>query len=200
MIITKFDTYSAHVSAVLEDGCRIGGGCHIWHFAHIRTGATIGRDCVIGKDVFIDEGVVIGDRVKIQNGVSIYKGVTVESDVFIGPHVAFTNDLRPRASGEHWRLATTLLRKGCSIGANSTIVAGIHICEWAMVGAGSVVTRTVPRHRLVVGNPAIVRAIVCECGWTLGRTPDEYLLTQASGCGQCGRPSPALSGDTWQKE
>jgi len=145
-----------HKSAYIEDA-EIGEGTRIWHFVHVRTGAKIGKNCNIGKDVYIDTNVIIGDNCKIQNFASIYQGVIIGNDVFIGPHVCFTNDLYPRALlwGED-RLVKTIIKDGASLGANSTIIAGITIGEYAMVGAGSVVTKDVPSYCLVVGNPARV--------------------------------------------
>lgn len=142
-----------HATAIVDEGAVVGGGTRIWHFAHVRSGARIGRNCVIGKDCYIDEGVVIGDMVKIQNGVSVYKGVTLENEVFIGPHVVFTNDPEPRSRGK-WSYVATLVRRGASIGANATILCGVEIGEWAMVGVGAVVTRSVAAGRLAYGNPA----------------------------------------------
>lgn len=132
--------------------------------AQIREKTIIGNNCIIGKDVYIDTGVIIGNRVKIQNGVSIYRGVTVEDNVFIGPNAAFTNDLHPRAFNENWMITPTLIKTGASIGANSTILCGISIGEYSMIGCGSVVIRDVPDHGLVVGNPARLIGYVCECG------------------------------------
>jgi UDP-2-acetamido-3-amino-2,3-dideoxy-glucuronate N-acetyltransferase len=141
-----------HRTAEVEQGAVIGPGTKVWHFAHIRSGAVIGRDCVIGKDCYIDE-VFIGDRVKIQNGVSVYRGVYLDDDVFVGPHAVFTNDPEPRSQGA-WVCVPTIVRRGASIGANATILCGVEIGEWAMVGAGAVVTHNVPAGRLVYGNPA----------------------------------------------
>jgi len=161
-----------HASAEIEQDAGIGEATKIWHYCQIRSGARIGRECVLGRGVFVDAGVSIGDRVKIQNYVSVFSGVTVEDGAFIGPHVCFTNDLYPRAvtpdflvrGPADWVVTSTLIRKGASIGANSTIVAGVTIGRWAMVGAGSVVTRDVPDHALVAGNPARARGFVCACG------------------------------------
>lgn len=145
-----------HKSAYVEDA-EIGDGTDIWHFVHVRKGANIGKNCNIGKGVYVDLNVVIGDNCKIQNFATIYQGVTISNDVFIGPHVCFTNDIRPRAFmwGDN-RLVKTVVKNGASIGANATIIAGVTIGEYAMVGAGSVVTKDVPDYGLVVGNPAKV--------------------------------------------
>lgn len=145
---------SIHPSAVVDYGAQIGHGTRIWHFAHIRSTAVIGSDCSLAKGVYVDAGVVIGNRVKIQNGVSVYRGVKLEDDVFIGPHVVFTNDKYPRAVGTDWVPDATIVRKGASIGAGAVILCGLTIGQYAMVGAGSVVTRDVQPYELVYGNPA----------------------------------------------
>jgi acetyltransferase-like isoleucine patch superfamily enzyme len=124
----------------------------------------IGNDCIIGKGVYVGAGVKIGSGVKIQNFATVYQGVTVEDDVFIGPHVVFTNDMYPRAFSGEWEIIPTLVRRGASIGANSTIICGITIGTYSMIGAGSVVTRDVPPQALVLGNPARIKTYVCRCG------------------------------------
>ena len=154
-----------HESAYVEENVEIGDGTNIWHFVHVRKNAKIGKKCNIGKSVFIDTNVMIGDNVKIQNFATLYHGLTVGNDVFIGPHVCFTNDLYPRA--QIWddnRLVETKILDGASIGANSTIIAGITIGKYAMVGAGAVVTKDVPDHALVVGNPARIVGSVDKDG------------------------------------
>ncbi|MDI9616647.1 MAG: acyltransferase [Methanothrix sp.] len=162
-------SYRKHPTAVVESA-DIGDGTSIWHFAHIREGARIGRNCNIGKSVYIDRDVRIGDNVKIQNFVSVYHGVDIGDDVFIGPSAVFTNDLYPRAFiWSEDRVVPTKVCRGASIGANATIVCGITIGEYAMVGAGSVVTDDVPPHGLVYGNPAVLRGYVCRCGRPLKR-------------------------------
>jgi UDP-2-acetamido-3-amino-2,3-dideoxy-glucuronate N-acetyltransferase len=143
-----------HPSATVSPDCKIGEHTKVWVNVQIREGASIGANTILSKDVYIDTQVQIGSNVKVQNGVSIYKGVTVEDDVFIGPHAAFTNDFIPRAFNSEWKITPTLVRRGASIGANATIVCGVEIGEYAMVGAGSVVTKNVPPYTLVVGNPA----------------------------------------------
>ena len=161
-----------HPTAEVAENAMIGAGSKIWHHCQIRHGAAIGEFCIFGKGVFIDADVQIGDYVKVQNYVSIYHGVTIEDGVFIGPHVCFTNDLQPRAinaDGTHksatdWVLGKTIVSSGASIGANSTIRCGITIGEWAMIGAGSVVTRDIPAQGLVYGNPAMLKGFVCKCG------------------------------------
>lgn len=157
------ETVEIHPTAVVEEGAQIGARTRVWHFAHLRSGARVGERCVLGKSVFVDAGAVIGSGCHIQNFVSIYSGVTLEDDVFVGPSATFTNDRYPRATGD-WVLSPTLVRQGASIGANATILAGLTIGRWAVVGAGGVVTRDVEPHRLVVGNPAEPRGWVCRCG------------------------------------
>lgn len=155
---------SIHPTAVVEDGAQIGAGTRVWHHAHVRSGARIGERCVLGKSVFVDSSAVVGSGCKVQNFVSIYSGVTLEDEVFVGPSAVFTNDRYPRASGEGWELMPTLVRRGASIGANATVLPGLTIGEWAVVGAGAVVTRDVEPHRLVAGNPAKAVGWACRCG------------------------------------
>lgn len=162
-------SFYAHPSAVIEDGAIIGAGTTIWHFVHVRTGASIGERCTLGKDVFVDAGVNVGNACKIQNGVSIYSGVTIEDEVFIGPHVAFTNDRWPRATSPSWEIVPTRLLSGSSVGANVTIVCGTVIGAYALVAAGAVVTRDVADFELVMGNPARHAGWVCRCGRVCSR-------------------------------
>jgi acetyltransferase-like isoleucine patch superfamily enzyme len=164
-----------HASADLEADVTVGSGTSIWNRAQVRAGARIGRDCVIGRDVFIDEGVSLGDRVKVQNGALIYHGVTVSDAVFIGPGAILTNDRHPRAvtaTGQlardaDWTVSPILIADGASIGAGAIIVAGCDVGTYAMVGAGAVVTRDVPAHAVVAGNPARGIGWVCACGQRL---------------------------------
>jgi UDP-2-acetamido-3-amino-2,3-dideoxy-glucuronate N-acetyltransferase len=161
-----------HQTAEVESGAVVGDGTKIWHFCHVRNGARIGGECVLGRGVFVDADVKVGNRVKIQNYVTVFHGVTLEDGVFVGPHACFTNDLFPRAvnpdmspkGATDWVVSPTLVREGASIGANSTIVCGITIGRWAMIGAGSVVTRDVPDYALVVGSPARVIGYVSPAG------------------------------------
>lgn len=161
-----------HSTAEVSNKANIGDGTSIWHQCQIREDVTIGEKCILGRGVYIDAGVSIGKNVKIQNYVSIYHGVTIEDGGFIGPHVCFTNDLRPRAinpdgsikAGDDWELSLTLVKYGAALGANSTIRCGVTIGKWAMVGSGSVVTRDVPDFGLVLGNPAKLHGYVCPCG------------------------------------
>jgi UDP-2-acetamido-3-amino-2,3-dideoxy-glucuronate N-acetyltransferase len=143
-----------HSTASLAQSAVIGLGTKIWINVQIRENSVVGEFCTIGKDVYIDADVTVGSRCKIQNGVYIYTGVTLHDDVFVGPNATFTNDKVPRAFNDSWRVVETIVRKGASIGANATIVCGITIGEFAMVAAGSVVTRDVPSYTLVMGNPA----------------------------------------------
>ena len=167
-----------HPQAIVESGAQVGENTRVWHFAHIRQGAVVGPDCIIGKGVFIDQGVVVGKAVKIQNNVSVYQGVEIRDGAFVGPHVCFTNDLFPRAVDvdmtpkevSDWTVTKTLVDKGASIGANSTIIAGSQIGEWALVAAGSVVTKSVPPYALVRGNPARIVGIISPSGEILARS------------------------------
>lgn len=147
-------TYFAHETAVIDDGCQIGKGTKIWHFSHIMPNCIIGRDCNIGQNVVVSSNVVLGENVKVQNNVSIYTGVECEDDVFLGPSMVFTNITNPRSAViRRDSYSKTIVRKGASIGANATIVCGLEIGRFSFVGAGTVVTRSVPDYALVVGNP-----------------------------------------------
>ena len=163
-----------HETADVSKEAKIGKETNIWHQAQVRENAVIGENCNIGKGVYIDFGVKIGNNCKLQNYVSIYHGVSIEDEVFIGPSATFTNDLYPRAFiwGEE-KVSKTLIKKGASIGANSTIISGITIGKFAMIGAGSVVTKSVPDHALVCGNPARIKGFICECGVKIGDWEEE---------------------------
>jgi UDP-2-acetamido-3-amino-2,3-dideoxy-glucuronate N-acetyltransferase len=168
-----------HATADVSPQATIGAGTKIWNHCQVREEATIGQNCVLSKGVYIDQGVQIGNNVKIQNGISVYHGVTLEDGVFCGPHCVFTNDRLPRAinpdgspkAADDWELSQTLVRSGASIGAHATIVCGVTIGRWAMVGAGAVVTRDVPDYGLVFGNPARLHGFVCPCGHKLVDSP-----------------------------
>ena len=160
--------YQAHETAVIDNGCRIGAGTRIWHFSHIMPDCVIGERCNIGQNVVISPGVVLGNNVKIQNNVSVYTGVVCEDDVFLGPSCVFTNVLNPRSAiprKDQYR--KTLVRRGATIGANATIVCGHTIGEYALIGAGAVVTKDVPPYALVVGNPSKQIGWVSEYGHRL---------------------------------
>lgn len=147
--------YTAHASAVIDEGCTIGEGTRIWHFCHIMPGSTIGKNCNLGQNVVVSPDVVLGDNVKVQNNVSIYTGVVCEDDVFLGPSMVFTNVINPRSAvARKNEYRSTRVGRGATIGANATVVCGHNIGQYAFVGAGAVVTRDVPDFALVVGNPA----------------------------------------------
>jgi UDP-2-acetamido-3-amino-2,3-dideoxy-glucuronate N-acetyltransferase len=161
-------SYSAHPTAVIDESCQIGEGTKIWHFSHVMSGCMIGMNCNLGQNVVISPRVVLGNNVKIQNNVSVYTGVICEDDVFLGPSMVFTNVINPRSAvirKDQYR--ETLVRKGASIGANATIVCGNPIGEYAMIGAGAVVTKPVPAYALVVGNPGRQIGWVSEYGHRL---------------------------------
>ena len=148
-------TYFAHETAVIDDGCQIGEGTKIWHFSHIMPNCIIGRGCNIGQNVVVSSDVILGENVKVQNNVSIYTGVECEDDVFLGPSMVFTNVTNPRSAViRRDSFSKTIVRKGASIGANATIVCGLEIGRFSFIGAGAVVTKSVPNYALVVGNPA----------------------------------------------
>jgi acetyltransferase-like isoleucine patch superfamily enzyme len=170
-------SFFIHESAHISPDAKIGDGTKIWVNSQVREHAQIGENCIISKDTYIDEHVVIGDRVKIQNGVSVYHGVIIEDDVFVGPNATFTNDHVPRAFNTSWKISETIVKKGASIGANATIICGVTVGEYAMIGAGSVVTKNIAPHALVVGNPAKQIGYVCKCG---GKLSDNNI------CSQCG--------------
>ena len=160
--------YTAHPTAVIDEGCTIGEGVRIWHFSHIMPGCVLGENCNIGQNVVISPEVKLGNNVKVQNNVSIYTGVECEDDVFLGPSMVFTNVINPRSAvvrrGEYQR---TLVKHGASIGANATIVCGHDIGRFAFIGAGAVVTKEVPDFALVVGNPARQTGWMSEFGHKL---------------------------------
>jgi len=190
-------TARIHPTADLEADVSVGPRSSIWHRAQVRIGARIGAECVIGRDAFIDEGVTLGDRVKIQNLALVYHGVTVEDGVFIGPNAILTNDRFPRAitaTGElaradDWTVSPITLRTGCSIGAGAVVVAGTDVGRFATVGAGSIVTRSVPDHALVAGNPARRIGWVCACGRRLVDATGDRVPADHAGpalCAACG--------------
>lgn len=179
-----------HPSAELGEGVQVGDGTKVWHFVQIRPRVHIGDNCILGRDVYIDEDVRIGNNVKIQNRVSIYKDCILEDGVFVGPHVVFTNDQFPRAinpdgtlkSAEDWAAGSTKVRTGASIGASSVILPSKEIGAFALIGAGSVVTRDVGAHHIVVGNPARLVGFACFCGHKLEKSSEIQLE-----CPSCSR-------------
>jgi len=161
-------SYFSHPTAVIDNDCEIGEGTKIWHFSHIMPGSTIGKNCNLGQNVVVSSGVVLGNNVKVQNNVSIYTGVTCEDDVFLGPSMVFTNVINPRSFVVRKdEFKSTIVRKGASIGANATIVCGIEIGAFSLIGAGAVIIRPVPPYALMVGNPARQIGWVSEEGHKL---------------------------------
>lgn len=157
--------YYVHRSSFIDHPCKIGKGTKIWHFSHIMSDSEIGQNCNIGQNVVISPQVRLGNGVKIQNNVSVYTGVICEDNVFLGPSCVFTNVINPRAFVERKNeYKLTLIKKGASIGANSTIVCGNTIGKYALVGAGATVTKDVPDYCIAVGNPAKLAGYICECG------------------------------------
>jgi UDP-2-acetamido-3-amino-2,3-dideoxy-glucuronate N-acetyltransferase len=174
--------YFVHASSAVDEPCSIGAGTKIWHFSHIMRDCRIGERCNLGQNVVISPGVVIGNNVKIQNNVSVYTGCILEDDVFCGPSMVFTNVVNPRSHvNRKDEYKTTLVRKGATLGANSTVVCGITIGRYAFVGAGSVVTRDIPDYALVYGNPARPRGWMCACG--IGIDFDGRDRTRCEACG-----------------
>jgi UDP-2-acetamido-3-amino-2,3-dideoxy-glucuronate N-acetyltransferase len=176
--------FFAHQSAYVDDGCEIGAGTKIWHFTHVMTGAKIGRGCTIGQNVVISPKVVVGDNVKIQNNVSVYTGVILEDDVFCGPSMVFTNVINPRSHvSRKDEFRRTLVGRGATLGANSTILCGHTIGRYAFVGAGAVVTRDVPDYALMIGSPARVTGWMCACGVKLAAGPRPPARAVCAVCG-----------------
>lgn len=164
----KEKQYFAHETAVIDPGCKIGPGTKIWHFTHIMPNCVIGENCNIGQNVVVSPEVVLGKNVKVQNNVSIYTGVTCDDDVFLGPSMVFTNVINPRSAvNRKSEYAKTHVGKGATIGANATIVCGHDIGKYAFIGAGAVVTKTVPDYALVIGNPARQTGWMSEYGHKL---------------------------------
>ena len=169
-----------HPTALVESD-RIGAGTVVWAFAHVMADAEIGRHCKIGDHVFIESGARLGDHVTVKNGVSIWKHVHVGDRVFLGPNAVLTNDLYPRSGADRWEPLDTWIEEGVTVGANATIVCGVRLGRYSMVGAGAVVTADVPPHALVVGNPARQQGWVCGCGRPLVETGTRMA------CVSCGR-------------
>ena len=174
--------YFAHETAIIDDGCKIGKGTKIWHFSHIMPGSEIGENCNIGQNVVVSPGVKLGKNVKVQNNVSIYTGVICEDDVFLGPSMVFTNVINPRSAIiRKDSYNNTVVEKGASIGANSTIVCGNKIGSYAFIGAGAVVTKDVKPFALVVGNPARQTGWMSEYGYRLTFDKSGFALCPESG-------------------
>jgi UDP-2-acetamido-3-amino-2,3-dideoxy-glucuronate N-acetyltransferase len=180
------DRVMIHPTAEVSPQATVGDGTRVWNEAQVRAGARIGRDCILAKGVYVDADVVIADRVKLENRVSVFRGAHLDSGVFVGPHSCLLNDKRPRATTlagdlkreDDWTVSGVTVAEGASIGGGCTVLPGVSIGRFAMVGAGAVVTRDVPDHGLVIGNPARLVGYVCECG---GR------LLQDGSCPACGR-------------
>lgn len=178
--------YFVHETAVIDEKVKIGKGTKIWHFTHILSGSEIGEHCILGQNVMVGPDVKIGNRCKIQNNVSVYKGVTLEDEVFCGPSMVFTNVVIPRAFIERkHEFKDTLVKRGATIGANATVICGVTIGRYSLIGAGAVVTKDVPDYALFLGVPAKHSGWVCKCGAVLTRetkiTGKKELL-----CSNCG--------------
>ena len=199
-------TVRIHPTAEVSENAKIGEGSSIWHQAQVREDVSIGENCIIGKGVYVDAGVSIGNNVKIQNYVSVYHGLTIEDGVFVGPHVCFTNDMRPRSinpdgslkAADDWVLSATIVKRGAALGANSTIRCGIIVGEWAMVGSGSVVTKDIPAHGLVYGNPAQLHGFVCACGEFVKKESETENIVVAK-CPKCTR-AIQISVQDWERQ
>jgi len=162
------NSFFVHPSSIIDNGAEVGKGTRIWHFCHLMPTCKVGENCILGQNVYIDSNVVIGNGVKIQNNVSVYNGVVIEDDVFLGPSMVFTNVINPRSFIERKKeFQKTVIRKGVSIGANATIICGIEIGNYAMIGAGAVVTKPVPGFALITGNPGRQRGWVSKAGLKL---------------------------------
>lgn len=171
--------YYVHPTAVVDEGAEVGEGTRIWLWCHLRKGCKVGNNCNIGENAFIEEGVILGNNVKVKNNVALYTGLICEDNVFIGPNAVFTNVANPRSFIERKNeFRRTVIKEGATIGANATIVCGHDIGKYAFVGAGSVVTKSVPDYTMVVGNPAKHYAYVCRCGYKLNTN------LVCSNCGQ----------------
>ncbi len=190
------DNVRIHPTAEVSPQAEIGSSTRIWSGVQIREGARVGAECILGKGVYVDFEVTIGSRCKIENNTSVFHGATLEDGVFLGPHCCVTNDRHPRAitpegrlkSYDDWEVGRTLFRYGCAVGAGSIILPGVTIGRFALVGAGSVVTRSVPAHGLVVGNPARLLGYVCACGGRLSFAEGSAGVAGQTGhCARCTR-------------
>jgi len=171
-------------TSVVDKTAVIGEGTRVWNFVHVRENAEIGKECVLADYVYVGRGVKIGNNVKLENRATVYEEVTIEDKVFVGPHVTFTNDLIPRSFNTDWKILQTLVKEGSSIGAGTVIVCGVTIGEYALIGAGSVVTENIPPHALAYGNPARIRGFVCRCSRKLETTEKKktYVLMKCQFC------------------
>jgi UDP-2-acetamido-3-amino-2,3-dideoxy-glucuronate N-acetyltransferase len=171
-------------TSVVDKSAIIGEGTRVWNFVHVRENAEIGKECVLADYVYVDRGVKVGNGVKLENRATLYEGVTIEDKVFVGPHVTFTNDFIPRSFSTDWKILPTHVKEGASIGAGTVIVCGIAIGEYALIGAGSVVTENIPSHALAYGNPARIRGFVCRCGRKLEteEKKKDYVLMKCQLC------------------
>lgn len=183
------ENYFIHESSYVDDNVELGEGTKVWHFSHIQSGTKIGKNCVFGQNVNVGNNVTIGNNIKVQNNVSIYEGVELEDYVFCGPSMVFTNILDPRCEfpqrGKEFYVKT-LIKRGASLGANSTIVCGNTIGQYVFVGAGAVVTRDIPDHALVTGVPAKISGWMCRCGEKLNLSKDPG-STETDKCPRCNR-------------
>jgi UDP-2-acetamido-3-amino-2,3-dideoxy-glucuronate N-acetyltransferase len=178
--------YFVHETAIVDAGAEIGAGTRIWHFCHVMPGSRIGERCVLGQNVVVSPAVVVGNGCKIQNNVSLYTGVTLEDEVFLGPSMVFTNVVNPRAFIERkTEFRPTRVGRGATIGANATIVCGVTLGAYCLVGAGAVVTRSLPDHALAHGAPARIHGWACVCGETLTLRVDAG--AESGACAACGR-------------
>lgn len=176
--------FFVHESSFLDDGAVVGPGTNIWHYCHIMAEAEIGNNCNLGQNTFVASHVEIGNNVKIQNNVSIYEGVILEDDVFLGPSMVFTNVKNPRSHvNRRGEYLSTLVKKGATIGANATVVCGVTLGRYSFIGAGAVVTKDVPDHGLVMGNPGRLRGWMCQCGEKLKFS--EYQKKGMAECDHC---------------
>jgi UDP-2-acetamido-3-amino-2,3-dideoxy-glucuronate N-acetyltransferase len=174
-------SYFAHETSVIDSGCTIGEGTNIWHFSHVMSNCVIGKACNLGQNVVVSPEVILGNNVKVQNNVSIYTGVTCEDDVFLGPSMVFTNIINPRSAIiRRDQYSKTLVKKGASIGANATIICGITIGEYALIGAGAVVVKDVLPYALVVGNPSKQIGWISEYGHRLHFNEHGYAICTES--------------------
>ncbi len=184
--------YFIHSTSYVDDNVEIGAGTKIWHFSHILKNSKLGKDCIVGQNASIGPGVTIGNKVKIQNNISVYTGVTIEDEVFCGPSCVFTNVYNPRAFVERKNeFLQTLVKRGATIGANATIICGVTIGKYALIGAGSVIKNDVPDYAIVVGVPAIQKGWACKCGVPLKKKAGKKDLV-CTNCKSAYKPSKKM--------